>query len=177
MNSLFDDVSGEEFRFGSDGRYYHSGVGYEVVEGDASPLEGGGKLVSTPPNTATLPTQGAGPGTITTGMTGNEHKMLAGRLVQEVAAGRTTASRVMERLINVTSPLQVNQQAVLDAFNEYYEESGNKSELDPFLEKYDADPLYTVDVLMSDIIHSPQVSEQAQNAARDIVTRYNLSVP
>jgi hypothetical protein len=179
MTNLYDSATGAEFRLGHDGRYYHGGVGYEVAEGDKSPLEGSdGTLISTPPNTAVLPDQGAGPATTTMGQTGNEHAVLAAKMVERVAQG-VSPTRLVDRLINVTSPLQVTQQGVLDAFQDFYEglASGEQGELKPFMEKFDADPLYTVDVLMADVIASPQVSETSRNSAREIVARYNLSIP
>ena len=182
MNSLFDERTGEEFRLGPDGRYYSNGVGYTAKAGDmnpAAPAGMGGRLVPTPPNTGTLPTHSISAINATMGQRGTEHRMLAGRMVHEVSRGRARADRVIENLIKITSPLQVVQQGVMDAFMDYVStlENVKQDEVQGFLEKFDADPLYTVDVMMSDIAKSPSVSEATRNEIYSIAARYNFSIP
>jgi hypothetical protein len=184
MNSLYDSTTGAEFLLGEDGRYYNDGKGYEVSVGDKSPLGTGGTLVTAPPNTPTLPTQGASSISTTTGVQGSPyqekvwHGKVATKMIEAAVGGRSPVA-LIDNLIKTTSPLQVAQHGVMDSFLELYAAlpGDQQALLDPFLEKFDKDPLYTTEILMSEATRAQGLNSAVQQQLLNIVSRYNLSIP
>lgn len=99
-------------------------------------------------------------------------------MIKSGAAGMSP-DRMVENLIKSTSPLQVTQQGAMDAMMDLYSAlpADRQASLDPFIEKYDQDPMYTIDVMLGEATRDSTVEAELQQQLMLIAARFNLTIP